>query len=221
MAEHKHSSVPAGFKEIPGYDGRYFINEKGDVWSAAKSRLMSPQTDATHPYPWVFLTKSNKKRRPRTIYHLMSLTWMPLAPGKIGRKRDEYCVNHKDGNKLNSHIENLEWTTCQGNLRHAWENGLQKFGENRPNALFTSEEVRSIRLRLLAGEKCKAISVELGVRVECIKKIQKYISWKRQDWDLIEPMMEICKSKWLRVTLDCVHNGGKFWDYSRPYIADF
>jgi hypothetical protein len=52
MATDKHSSVPAGFKEIPGYDGRYFINENGEVWSAFKKGLMSPQTDATHPYPF-------------------------------------------------------------------------------------------------------------------------------------------------------------------------
>jgi hypothetical protein len=29
MAESNHSSVPEGFKEIPGYDGRYFINKQG------------------------------------------------------------------------------------------------------------------------------------------------------------------------------------------------
>ena len=55
-----------GFKEIPGYDGRYFINEQGQVWSVAKGRLMSPQTDATHPYPWVLLTRPDKKKQPKT-----------------------------------------------------------------------------------------------------------------------------------------------------------
>jgi len=222
MADHNYSSVPDGFKEIPGYDGRYFINEQGQVWSCFRNRILTQHLDSQKRYfQSLMMVPGRKTGIPRYIHKLVAITWLGNPPGEIGSKRGQYCVNHKDGNKLNNHTDNLEWTTCEGNLRHAWENGLQNFGENRPNALFTSEDVRSIRSRLLAGEKCKAIAVEFGVGVECIKKIQQYSSWKRQDWDLIEPMMEICKSKWLRITLDCVRNGGKFWDYSRPYIADF
>jgi hypothetical protein len=104
MAEYKHSSVPAGFKEIPGYGGRYLINEKGDVWSIAKSRLMSPQTSGSKDYPWVLITENDKKKQPRTIHYLMRLTWMLPAPGDVGMGGNKWCVNHKDGNKLNNHI---------------------------------------------------------------------------------------------------------------------
>jgi len=216
MADHNYSSVLEGFKEIPGYDGRYFINEQGQVWSVAKSRLMSPQTDATHPYPWVLLTKPDKKKQPTTLYFLMRLTWMSPAPGEIGIGRGKWCVNHIDGDKTNNHINNLEWCTNEENLRHAWENNLQSHGENRPNAQFTSEQVREIRLRLIDGEKVKNLAQEFKASLESIKRIQQYATWKRQDWDLIEPMMRICKSKWLPITLQCVKDGGKFWDYWRP-----
>ena len=208
MATSNHNSVPTGFKEIPGYDRRYFINEEGHVWSAFKRGLMSPQTDATHCYPWVLLREGNRSQ-PRTLYYLMRLTWMPAAPGKIGTKRGEWCINHKDGDKLNSHIGNLEWLTCSDNVKHAWDNGFNRvaIGESSKNAKFTSDEVRQIRLRLLLGEKTKDVANECQCNIALIKKIQWYVSWKHQDHDLVEPMIKICNSKWLRVMQTKLQNG--------------
>jgi hypothetical protein len=183
MATSKHSSVPTGFKEIPGYDRRYFINQEGQVWSAFKQGLMSLQTDESHPYPWVLL-RENGRSQPRTIYYLMRLAWMPKAPGSIGRKKGEWCVNHRDGNKLNNNIENLEWVTMEGNARHAWENGLQAFGEAKKNAIFNSRQVTMIRLRVKHGESAYALSKELNVSHGTIKKICRFDSWKHQDQNL-------------------------------------
>jgi hypothetical protein len=209
MATGNHSSVPEGFKEVPGYSGRYFINENGDVWSVVRKRLMSPQTDVTHPYPWVLLTEEDKRQQPRTLYYLIRITWMPPAPGKVGTGRGKWCINHKDGNKLNSSLDNLEWVTNEENLRHAWRTGLRAdaIGENAKQAKFSSDEVRQIRLRLLLGEKVKDIAAEYDCNLPTIKKIQWYISWKRQDHDLVEPMIKVCRSKWLRVMKTKIERG--------------
>jgi hypothetical protein len=183
MATSNHNSVPAGFKEIPGYSRRYFINKQGDVWSAFKKGLMSPQTDATHPYPWVLLRESGRSQ-PRTVYYLMRLAWMPVAPGIVGPQRGEWCVNHKDGNKLNSNIDNLEWITMEDNAKHAWENGMQAFGEAKKNAAFSSKQVTVIRLRVKHGESAYALSKEFNVAYGTIKKICRFESWKHQDQNL-------------------------------------
>ena len=44
--------------------------------------------------------------------------------------KNKIIVNHKDGDKLNNDIENLEWTTYTGNVIHAFETGLRTDNKN-------------------------------------------------------------------------------------------
>lgn len=54
-------------------------------------------------------------------------------------------INHKDGNKQNLDLSNLEWITPLGNTRHGWDTGLnQNIGINNGNGKYTDEDVHKI-----------------------------------------------------------------------------
>lgn len=69
-------------------------------------------------YERVTLTK-NKKRKEFTIHRLVALTFIP-NPKKLA------TVNHKDLDKKNNNLENLEWMTNLENIKHARENDAFK-----------------------------------------------------------------------------------------------
>ena len=185
MASSNHSSVPAGFKEIPGYNGRYFINEEVQIWSTLSSKILSQHFDAPKHYLTVLISQRKGERaRPKKIHRLMGITWLGDAPGTVGMGGDSYCINHKDGNKLNNHVDNLEWTTNSENLKHAWSNNLHVYGEQKENAVFTSAQVTAIRLRVKYGERSASIAREFQVTRATIGKICRFESWRRQDINL-------------------------------------
>jgi hypothetical protein len=52
-----------------------------------------------------------------SIHRLVAEAFIPKAKNK------DY-VNHKDGNKLNNNLDNLEWCTLKENIQHAFKTGL-------------------------------------------------------------------------------------------------
>ncbi len=63
--------------------------------------------------------KLDDKYKTYYIHRLVAETFVP----NVNKKE---FVNHKDGNKHNNNIDNLEWCTRQENEIHAWKNGLKE-----------------------------------------------------------------------------------------------
>lgn len=108
----------AMFKDVPGYEGRYQVDENGNVYSYRMKRNMKP---GTYPngYKYVCLCNGANNHKQSMIHRIVAKTFIPRIPGK------DY-VNHIDGNKQNNHVSNLEWVTCSENLRLAVRTGLVK-----------------------------------------------------------------------------------------------
>lgn len=107
------------WKDIKGYVGLYQISNLGRVKSlkritvdgkTIKERILKPGTDKPG-YEFIILRKNNKSHN-LMIHRLVAEAFIE-NPNKYS------CVNHKDGNKLNNNVSNLEWCTYSYNLKHA------------------------------------------------------------------------------------------------------
>jgi hypothetical protein len=103
-------------KQIQDYED-YKIDGNGNVYSYKKNvaKKMIPQK-ATAGYHYVSLCK-NGTRKNRFIHRLMAQAFIENPENKLE-------VNHKNGNKLDNRLCNLEWVTPSENIKHAVKLGL-------------------------------------------------------------------------------------------------
>jgi hypothetical protein len=92
------------YKEIPGHVG-YYISIEGDI-IGPRGNFIKLDEHYTGYY------KAHLRDKKCFVHRLVMLTFRPI-PGC-----EDLVVNHKDLNKKNNHIDNLEWTTHRENSWH-------------------------------------------------------------------------------------------------------
>ena len=104
------------FVDIKGYEGLYKINKEGVIINKKGKVLKQRLMGGHHKEYWVIDLHNNKKVRTHYVHKLIAEMFIP-NPYNLP------CVNHKDENKTNNKIENLEWCTVAYNNQY---NGLRK-----------------------------------------------------------------------------------------------
>lgn len=90
----------------------YLINQSGDVYTTIRGRMMKPNNNAG--YLQVFLSG-----RWHYIHRLVAAQYL-TNPDCLP------WINHKDGNKANNNVNNLEWSSISANIQHAVDTGLKR-----------------------------------------------------------------------------------------------
>lgn len=110
------------WKDIEGYEGYYQVSNLGRVKSLGnKSNHKQPiilKQALVLGYKCVSLSK-NRKAKMKKVHVL-------VAQAFLENKKKGLQVNHKDGNKRNNCVYNLEWVTASENVKHAFNMGLAK-----------------------------------------------------------------------------------------------
>lgn len=86
-------------------------------------------------------------------------------------------TNHKDGNKFNNHVSNLEWVSHKRSIQHAVEIGLRVVGENHGFAKLKEKEVLEIRKLHQEGLSINKIRKIYKVSNRTIGNIVKRRNW--------------------------------------------
>ena len=112
----------------------------------------------------------------QTIHRVIAKAFIPRIQGK------EF-VNHKDGNKQNNSVENLEWVTRSENMNHAYAHGLKKppIGIKNGRCKLSIENLNFIRKNYIPFDKrfgAKALSKMFNVSPQTISAVISGQNWR-------------------------------------------
>ena len=100
------------WRDIEGYEGRYQISSWGRVRNAVTKNILMPYRNKKGYLKIGLCAKRSKYPEKYRINRLVAKAFIP-NPYELPQ------VNHKDGNKENNSVTNLEWATNNENRKHA------------------------------------------------------------------------------------------------------
>ncbi|MBA42676.1 MAG: hypothetical protein CMF62_01530 [Magnetococcales bacterium] len=105
------------WKKINNYD-IYEISSLGEVRNINSKKILSKHLRNGYYSICLWSNKQNKKSTV-SMHRLVAQHFLP-------NNNDSLIINHKDGNKINNNVTNLEYVSYKENTKHAIDTGLQK-----------------------------------------------------------------------------------------------
>lgn len=156
------------WKDVVGYEGYYQVSNLGRIKSLERRINSSVGTRVVKPqYKKYFINDKGYytvnlslkgKNKTISVHRIVSKAFIPNPENKP-------AVNHKDMNKLNNSLENLEWVTYQENTNHALEN--HSLGHN----LFKYHNTNNAIKRGIKKIRCVELDKVFDSAVEACKQL--------------------------------------------------
>lgn len=147
------------WKDVEGYEEFFVVSNYGEVLSKRTNRIL--QLVKIKRGYLIFCTRlygRSSKAQSFRVHRLVAKTFLPNPENKPE-------VNHKDGDKTNNRVDNLEWVTSKENSLHAVSNGLH-VSHNKGVCVLDKtrrEEVISRYTPRCKTNGARALSREFGV----------------------------------------------------------
>ena len=169
------------YKDVVGYEGLYQVSDLGNIKSLARTIYKTDGTTQTFKdktrsctfngrgYLQLGLSKEGKYVT-KKVHRLVAMAFIPNYENKKE-------VNHKDGNKANNILSNLEWCTASENVQHAYDTGLTfaPTGEDNPTSKFKNQDILDIRA---STDSRRVIAKKYNVSKTTIGYIIRRETWK-------------------------------------------
>lgn len=148
---------------------KYVISEEGEIVNTRTGYVLSLiKTDE-----YIFVNLCQGPRRKKAPVHVL------LAEAFLGKRPPGFDVNHKNGNKHDNRLENLEYVSRAYNVKHAYHLGLANAkGSKNGHSKLKEEDVLRIRSSEFKNLPRKEIADFFRVSVGSVNKILSRTTWK-------------------------------------------
>lgn len=145
------------WRAIPGWP-LYEVSDHGRIRNVKTGHLLSPRPNWLGYIVIGLRDQARQRSKEMRVHRAVALAFIP-NPDNL---KD---VNHKDLDKANNHVSNLEWLSHRDNQKHASAAGLYcPYRNPKRRHKLTPDQVRAIRREFAEGGVTKA---ELGRRYGC------------------------------------------------------
>lgn len=166
------------WRDIPGYENIYKVSELGRVMRVGQSsrgcmtkrgpHLLRPGID-TDGYRQFKLHSAPKPPKQVKVHQIVMAVF--IGPPPTGLQ-----INHKDRNKNNNSIANLEYVTLQRNIEHAIETGGRDSPRGECHGMRKITEAQAMYIKH-SMQPQKELAGKFGIHIGQVSRIQSGKRW--------------------------------------------
>lgn len=173
------------WRDLPDYAGIYSVSEEGKIFSHPRTEFVQSKRTGGH-YRYrsgsFIKTQVNKLGYEQVGLYLEGVCSRVLVHRLVAKAFVENPlelpeVNHKDGNKSNNCVSNLEWVSRRQNALHGTRILGKNRGENNLKSKLLEVDVLNIRLDLEKGLTQTEVAKRYNITNHAIFRIQHGYNW--------------------------------------------